>query len=289
MGSSGSGSGSSSGNQTVTTRYARYIESRHANFLAATQVYRKTAIINNPYKNVKAIQYLSGFFAAGQTLSTLTPLFSVIEDDVLGVDTNILWNNTVESVTHGQYAHNLVKAHSDVLNEELDSTELPRFMTGMRDINSVMSSSFINGKAILMASKQRQVAKFDAELRYKMVDIANDKFKTDLNWRINKVNNYSEVIKTFISARDSIITRNYELSAKRILWNLDVLDYERANLGALQGATKANTNTSTSGASTGLTVLGGAMSGAAMGATVTGGNPIGAVVGGVIGGLAGLL
>ena len=74
---------------------------------------------------------------------------------------------------------------------------------------------------------------------------------------------------------------NQRLAAKNTLWPFTVLEYQRAALGALQGATNqggGGAESSQIGKS-----IGGAMSGAATGFMVSGGNPLGAVVGGGIG------
>ena len=75
-------------------------------------------------------------------------------------------------------------------------------------------------------------------------------------------------MKLYFSAKTDIDEVNYAMAAKNILWPFTVLDFERAALGALQGAT--NSKTDVAGASTASRVLSGALSGAAMGAMVGG-------------------
>ena len=79
---------------------------------------------------------------------------------------------------------------------------------------------------------------------------------------------YAEIMKFYFSAKTDIDEINYAMVAKNALWPFTVLDYERAALGALQGAT--NQKTDVAGASTTARVLSGALSGAAMGAMVGG-------------------
>jgi hypothetical protein len=73
-------------------------------------------------------------------------------------------------------------------------------------------------------------------------------------------------LKLYYSIRTDVDEINYSMAAKHKLWPFTVLDYERAALGALQGATTSKTDVA--GASTAMKVLGGAMSGGAMGAMI---------------------
>jgi len=176
-----------------------------------------------------------------------------------------------------------VSAESDLLDDEINEKILPTFQTGARDINSVMSSSFIIGKSIIKSAKVKSLAKFDSELRYKLIPVAQARFDKHLQWNEAVIINYMNMIKTFYIVKSDIDEYNYRMAAKNLLWPFTVLDFHKANLGAMQGA--INTSGKDNISST-QKVLGGALSGAATGAMV--GGPTGALAGGVLGGLAGL-
>lgn len=278
MGSSGGG-GSSGG--TYTMRYASYIEDRHKVFLNDAYAYRNNVIANNPYDNFTEIPVDVGFFGTGYLLASFPALFDVYGKFVAGLDIDALWEEILDSTVDSPAAKNLVVAESALMDDELDASILPKFMTGMRDLNATMSSTFINGKALLLDTKQKTIAKFSAELKWKLVSVAQDRYKAHLAWNTEVVNSYSNLFKTYFSVKDGINRLNYDIKSKDSLWPLTVMDYERAALGALQGAMKQNTEQSS-----GSNFLGGALSGAAAGGMIAG--PWGALGGAVLGGVASL-
>ena len=247
MGSSGGGSSSSGG--TYTMRYASYIEDRHKVFLNDTYSYRKSVISDNPYNDFTDIPVDAGFFGTGYILASFPSLFDVYGKFVAGLDIDALWEELLEASIESPAAANLVKAESALLDDELDTTLLPKFMTGMRDLNATMSSTFIVGKALLLDTKQKVVSKFSAELKWKLISIAQDRYKAHLAWNMEVVNSYSNLFKTYFGVKEGITRLNYDIEAKDSLWPLTVMDYERANLGALQGAMKQSSGESSSGGS----------------------------------------
>ena len=280
MGSSGGGGSSSGG--TYTMRYAGYIEARHKVFLTDTYAYRKSVIAANPYDEFTDVPVDAGFFGTGYLLASFPAMFDVYGKFVAGLDIDALWEEILESTTESPAANALVTAESALLDEELEEAVLPKYMTGMRDMNATMSSTFINGKALLYNSKQRQVAKFSAELKWKLVGVAQDRYKAHLAWNQSVASSYADLFKTYFGVKDGITRLNYDIKSKDSLWPFTVMDYERANLGALQGAMKQSTDSGSSGGS----FLGGALSGAAAGGMIAG--PWGALGGAVLGGVASL-
>lgn len=280
MGSSGGGGSSSGG--TYTVRYARYIEDRHKVFLNDTYTYRKSIISDNPYNDFTAVPVDAGFFGTGYILASFPALFDVYGKFVAGLDIDALWEELFESSIESPAAANLVKAESALLDDELDTSLLPKFMTGMRDLNATMSSTFIVGKALMLDTKQKVVSKFSAELKWKLISIAQDRYKAHLAWNMEVVNSYSNLFKTYFGIKEGITQMNYAIKSKDSLWPLTVMDYERANLGALQGAMKQSTEEPRSGGS----LLGGVLSGASAGGMIAG--PWGALGGAVLGGVASL-
>ena len=284
MGSGGGGGGG--GDQTNTIRYAPYIESAHQRFLNDTYAYRNSVISNNPYNHFFEVPVDAGFFGTGYVLASFPALFDLYGKFVAGLDIDALWDQMMSSTVNSPQANALVSAESALLDDELDSAILPKYMTGMRDLNAVMSSSFVVGKALLYDTKQKVVGKFSAELKWKLVGIAQDRWKVHLAWNQEAVTSYARLFDLYFNSKNNIGRLNFEGLAKKALWPLDVMDYERANLGTLTGATKT-TRKASSGGSRATSVAGGVVGGAALGATV-GGVP-GAIVGGVLGGIAALL
>jgi hypothetical protein len=149
----------------------------------------------------------------------------------------------------------------------------------MRDINAVMSSTFIVGKAMIETARTKALSRYAADLRKAMIPIAAQRWSNHLNWNSGVIQMYGEVMKLYFSAAMDLDNHNYTMAAKDKLWPFTVLEYNRAALGALQGAMTSKTDVA--GASTTQKAIGGALTGAAAGAMV-GGVP-GAVIGGALG------
>jgi hypothetical protein len=165
-----------------------------------------------------------------------------------------------------------------------------------------MSSTFVIGTALIKDTRVKAIEKFSAELKYRMIPVVSDRWKAHLGWNKDVVMNYAEIMKLYFSAKMDTDDINYAMAAKDKLWPFTVLEYERAALGALQGATTttsdvagssralqgATTTTSdVAGSSQTQRAIGGALSGAAVGgylaASTAMGGPVGAGIGALLG------
>ena len=260
------GSSSSSGDQTTTVRYAPYVESYHTNFLATVSSNRNAIINSSPFAGYTNIPVDEAFFGTGYIISSFPSLYDLYGKFMAGLDIEALWDQVLDATVNSVVVKDLISAQSAMMDEDITINSLPRLKTGHRDINSVMSSSFVIGKSIIEDAKTKALALFSADLKYKLISIADNRWRAHLDWNKNVVGMYSEIMKFYFSTKTDIDEVNYSMAAKNKLWPFTVLDFERAALGALQGAT--NTKTDVAGASTTSKVLGGALSGAAMGAMI---------------------
>ena len=93
---------------------------------------------------------------------------------------------------------------------------------------------------------------------------------------------YADVMKLYFSAAMDLTNHNYQMATKDALWPFTVLEYNRAAVGALQGAMTSSTDAQGSGGpSTAQKAIGGALTGASAGYMI--GGPVGAVIGGALG------
>jgi len=217
-------------------------------------------------------------------MASFPSMYDMFGKFMAGLDIEALFEQVLHDVQNTETIQNAVTAHRNLLNDDIEQNALPRFQEGMRDINAVMSSSFVIGKSIIENARVKKLAEFDATLRYKLIPGAIEVFTKHLAWNQGVINSYLQVMQLAIATKLDTNSTNYEYIAKDKMWPFTVLEQERANLGALQGAVSSPAGDA--GASTGQKVVGGVLGGAATGAAV-GGVP-GAVVGGVIGGIAGL-
>jgi len=263
----GGGKGGSGGGDSQTTlRYAPYIEEKHSDFLNTIQSRRNSIINRSPFAGYSNVEVDEAFFGVGYIISSFPALYDMFGKFMAGIDLEALWNQTVESTVGSNIVNEMISAQAAMLDEDILINATPRLQTGARDINSIMSSSFVVGKAIIEDARTKALSLFSANLRFQMLTLADGRWRAHLDWNKNVVGVYAELMKLYFSAKTDVDEINYAMAAKDRLWPFTVLDFERAALGALQGAT--NSKTDVAGASTTSRVLGGALSGAAMGAMV---------------------
>jgi len=301
---------SGGGDQTTTIRYAPYIEDHHTWFLDVVQGQVNSLSGQSPFTGYTNITVDDAFFGAGYLITSFPALYDMYGKFMAGLDIEVLYGQIFEDTVNAPAINNLVSAEAVLLDDDINANSLPRFQVGMRDMNSVITSSYVVGKAMIEDARVKSISKFSAQLKYQMIPVASERWRTHLDWNKGVVGVYAEIMKLYFSAKMDINEANYSMAAKNILWPFTVFEYERVALGALQGATNAKTDVA--GASTTAKAISGALSGAAMGvmagsmiapatagvaATATtgaiagtaGGGPIGAVIGGVLGLAMGLL
>jgi hypothetical protein len=275
------GGGDSGGESTNEIRYAPYIESHHSAFLDIVANKRDEVIDASPYSGYTDIAYADAFFGAGYVISSFPSLYDMYGKFMAGLDVDVLFTQILDDSINNTAIDNRVSAHAGELEDDIIESATPRFVAGMRDINSVLSSSFVVGKAMLETARTKAISRYDATLRHAMLPIATQRWATHLEWNRAVISTYAEIMKLYFSAAMDLDNHNYTMAAKDALWPFTVLDYNRAALGALTGATKTTSDVAGGGPSTAQKAIGGALAGAAAGAMVAG--PWGAVAGGVIG------
>lgn len=189
------------------------------------------------------------------------------------------------------YVDNDIDAFSELLDDQIESNVLPRFEAGMRDVGAVMTSAFAVGRAIIEASKTRDVTKYGTDLR--------NKFHIQRNDTVSKTS--TELVKAYVQKYDIVRSMvHYTIEANRIAivaekeqndattatevgearWPFELLMYASNLLASIGGGTYIPSNVANP-PSSGQTALGGALAGAAIGAQIGGGT--GALLGGLLG------
>jgi hypothetical protein len=232
-------SSSDSGSTVNTIRYAPYVEDKHAEFLNESKAAGDAISGLSPYADSEDIDINDAFFGAGFTVSSFPSLYDMYGKFMAGLDVEVLWEQLFEGTVNSPTVSVLVKAESDLLDDDIEETSLPRFQLGLRDINAVMSSSFVTGKALIESAKVKSLAKFDAELRYRLIPVAEARWGKHLEWNSKVVQSYATIIQLYYNTLITIDERNLNVAAQDTLWPFTVLEFERANIAALQGATTA--------------------------------------------------
>lgn len=289
----GGGGGGGDSTNVTTVRFAQYIEDKHQHFLLVSSINADVAYLLNPYDDdydgrddptITVYDFSDVLYGVGNTISDLTSMQEMFGTYMEDLDLDVLWTASFDSVQNNTVVANMVSAEGDLLDDDIEESTLPRFTAGMRDINSIVSSSFATGKAIIESARTKQLAKFDAELRYKLIPIAADQWKTKIAFNQSIVSTYVNMITLMINTDMITTDANYGYTERAVLWNFKVLDLHRANIAALQGAiTSKGVSEGPEGVSQVQKAVGGLMGGVSAGATASGGHPVGAIAGGILG------
>jgi len=342
------GGGGSSGKVS----YPNYIETTHLDWLVSSAATTMTANLSvtdalntgfgaNPYTAITAYDPatpITALLASVDSFSALADAFIVsqVVDPTLEVTPGITVPGAVANPVTVLTDANITAdtaAHAAVItalkDNQLTSDIMPRFEAGMRDINAVMSSAFVVGRAIIESEATleitRQSAKHDSQLRLaarptdvqaadvavKIGAINLERSKVELAEHELELKNAelilsaitgrlefqkSVMMATIESQRIKIVAlkeqedRDLEIDNLDAMWELQLFTHAGNLLAAPAGGTAIPGKTGSAAAS----AIGGALSGAAMGAMAGAtkgsiGGPAGAAVGGVVGLVGGLL
>jgi len=289
MGSKGSGS------QTQVIRWAPYIEAAHIEFLELIEDHRAALLLDqdadgivdsSPYRDYDPVDIEVAFFGSGYALSSFPSLYDMYGKFMAGLDVEVLYDQILAETIDGPVIHDLVSAEADKLSDDIEQEAIPRFETGLRDINSVMSSSFVIGKALMETARTKAISRFSAEARFRLLPVATDRWRGHLEWNKAVIDNYSQILKFYFVSKMDVDSHLMEVNAKNRLWPFTILDYNRIALGAINGA--QNVQTDVAGASRAQKVIGGALGGAAAGAQIGSvvpglGTALGAGIGAALG------
>ncbi len=290
-------SSSGGGDTDNTIRYAPYLESAHGTILnsggasspgtSVFQAIRNALTTNliggeNPYGEHSVLDINEGFFGTYDgsvyCIGDFPSLFDMFGKFMAGLDVCDLWGRMYEDVVQGAEVSAAVAAHSAMLQDDIDTTVMPKFLAGMRDINATQSSAFIVGKSLIQSAHVKAVNEFQSKIRLSAIQLSSVLWSRHLDWNHQVSNLYGEFFKLYHATKLDTDKVNMEFDVKDKLWDLGVLDHGRSMLGAMAGAPATTGPTEDGG---GGSALGGALSGAAAGGAV--GGVFGAVVGGVLG------
>lgn len=283
-GSSGGGGSSPSNGGVYITRYASYIETQHKTFLGLIAEYRNSLKDASPFDDYVDIETDIGFFGAGLTLSSYGTLFDNFSTYLVNTSPIDSYTEVFDRIMNSQPVKDSIVAEGKFLSEDIITDAHPRLMVGARDLNAVMSSTFIIAKSNIENQRLRLLGKYSADLKSKLISAIDSVWKISLDWKLQIVNTHMQLIQSYYNLKKANIDYNYMMKAKNILWPFTVLDYERAGLAALQGAQNSAKIAGESSEGGKPSIISGVAGGAALGGMV-GGVP-GALIGGVVGGIA---
>lgn len=341
--SSGGGGDSYPPNPNHIIMYAPYVESHHSTSLGVTYAHWTNVVNNNPYlpyltpydpdNDLDAMlaalnaycNALLNFHNASLDIDVVADAFDEAET-IHDFVAETKWTGHLSAIQSAIDAELLtteeidesVNQYSEQLQVDIEEKTLPTFEAGMRDINAVMSSAFLIGEALIFAEKDRNVAKFAADLRLAQWSDRNKAlinaatFLTEMDMKkaggdlafaetIGKfwiqgteykrliTDKIIDVLRMKIVAKKEENDETLRRYVEHQKWPLAASQYMASMIGAAGGghAVPEGTGGSTSISS----VLGGVMAGASIGAMFNSetGGAWGSAIGGALGGAAMLL
>lgn len=222
---------------STVVRYPDYIEEHHHDILNDAEAARDGAVAADPYAQYSSISDAveTAFFGVGYTIASFPSLYDMYGKFMAGLDIEVLFDEIFEDSTDGPIINNLVSVHASKLSDDIEQQVLPRFVAGLRDINSVLSSTFIVGKAMLEAQRIKEVSQFDAQTRYNMIPVAVDRWKEHLLWNKDVIETYMKIMMQYVDTNSKLQGMDMDADMKSAMWTLEVLTAEAKLIGALSG------------------------------------------------------
>jgi len=211
------------------------------------------------------------------------------------------WGTAIDAVKlklEGLYSDDKIDEsvlkYSELLADNLEMETLPRFRAGMRDINAVQSSAFVIGEAMLEACKNREVAKYAADLRKEfdtreLEHIVKDAMQLT-QFQLEEAKLVGDYVKTEVDTKriQAVLKKeqaenNTEYRVESQKWDMDNWTQYGDYIAAMHGGVSAKARKQSKTAS----AIGGALSGGGMGymmgASSSVGGPWGAALGAAVG------
>lgn len=320
---SGGGGDSYPPNPNHIIQYAPYVQSWHGTALTDVYNYWTAAVTNNPYTGMLSpydpdndldamlaalnayCVVLLNFHNTSLDIDVVADAFDEAEaiHDFVPETT---WEGHLSAISpdidaqlmNSTYIEQSVNEYSEQLQADIEEKTLPVYEAGMRDINAVMSSVFIVGEALIFAEKNRNVAKYAADLRLAQWTDRNKAlinaatFLTDMDLKVAAAeqafaemsgkfwiqgveykrqitDKVIDVLRMKIVAKkeesDEALRRNVEYTK----WPLAASQYFASMLGSAGGGHAVPEGTGGGGGASMASVLGGIMAGASVGAMFT--------------------
>lgn len=233
---------SSDSSSDTSIRYAPYIESKHEAFLNAIQAQRISAVSDSPFSDFESIEIDDAFFGANYVISSFPSLYDMYGKFMAGLDVDTLYTQTLEDSVNAPEINNLVAAEAALMDDDIAANALAELYVGARDINAIHGDSFITSKALILDGRNKSLSKFSSQLKERMLKVTLSRWQTHLQWNADVISKYSSIMQLFFSAKMDVEKFNYNMLSSDKLWPFTVMEYERAALGALQGATNSKTS-----------------------------------------------
>lgn len=278
---------SSSKNEKIEIRYAPYIEEKHHDMLWLS-AYHRDQVINSPPSTSSALEIEGIFLGAGYILSDFPSLYDMFGKFMAALDIDVIYKKIFgETITESEI-NPYIQAEAAMIDLDITAKTLPTFLSALRGLNAVTSSSFVIGKSNIENKRIKALARISSDLKHRLISLISDRWKTSLDWNKNVVTLHAFNLKLYLMSKMTVNETNYGKKLENSLWPFKVLEYNRAALAALTRASTAMKKRAAerSAVSKGLLVCSYTVTGISLGSSI--GGPYGALIGGVVGFIVGV-
>lgn len=223
---------SSSKNEKIEIRYAPYIEEKHHDMLWLS-AYHRDQVINSPPSTSSALEIEGIFLGAGYILSDFPSLYDMFGKFMAGLDIDVIYKKIFgETITESEI-NPYIQAEASMIDLDITAKTLPTFLSALRGLNAVTSSSFVIGKSNIENKRIKALAKISSDLKHRLISLISDRWKTSLDWNKNVVTLHAFNLKLYLMSKMTVNETNYGKKLENSLWPFRVLEYNRAALAAL--------------------------------------------------------
>lgn len=268
----------------MKTAHSDWLDNTGADTMPATESMvdlMSASIGASPYGSMTA-------YDPDTSLDNMDTAVSGYDTAITALDYEQDWEDAVDAavakldaaVFDDAYITSEASAFGDDLDDQLENVVLPRFKGGMRDVGAVMTSAFVVGQAIIEGMRDRDVAKFTADLRFKLNIQRNDfvykGVEAMLRDRIAEVEFEKSYMHYAIEAyRMRIVSEKEKKDTENNIsvadgrWDLETYQYGANLLASIGGGTMVPSGNDSPSKT--QSAIGGALAGAAIGGTIGGG------------------
>lgn len=272
----------------VTIRHADHVEAHHGEFLNIVKSFCDDTkeYSESPYASFAVVYSDDAFFGTGYVLSNFPSLYDMFGKFMAGLDIDSMFSELFDNSLSIPEIDNLTKTDLSLADDNIVKDLIPQFALSMRSLNTVVSSSFIIGKAVLEERRAKLNAILSANFRYLLIPDITKHWIDSLNQKKKVIFSYAFIIKLQFMAKIDTERYNYRLMFRHLMWPFIVLDYKRSAIAALICAVpKKQEIRERSVISKVLLVASYTIQGAVIGSYF---GPWGTVIGGVLGFIIGL-
>lgn len=295
--------GSSGGGSSGQVDYPDYMKEYHMSWLAEMDVHTDTYLNSNPYLTATAYNPDGALDQVATALANFSAIITVLDGYADWQTSHDIVNNkfTTPVINIQEQAD----AYSAIADNSIMTRVLPQFKRGLQNVGASMGSAFVIGEAIIWASRDRDLSKFQTDLTLKNAELTMQNrqlINQGVQIILQNLTQEAELYKAFthymmefnrikIVAKSEETTNNLEYDVKDAKWEVGAY-IDAGNLLASISGSAIQTDSS-KGPNKIASALGGAISGAAAGGVIGGaisggaagsvvpcwGTAIGAVVG----------